>query len=189
MKFSLSPGFFNIPAVITQRAAVTEEDEGPPRVVIFSNVRYNINRKLVTRPEDILVFLNSAVSAEFYRNDRVRRKICYHRSKDLKHFGPPIDFCANRYVNRHIPLEFRERLKAEYDWDYPSGPGDHRSMTTGYIVAMYLAEHHSDREIVLVNFGSGARRDTYRAPDHNWEFEEQQLQQFRHIWLAERVDT
>ena len=107
MNYSLSPGFFSIPAVITQRAAVTEVEEGPPRVVIFSNVRYNINRKLVTRPEDILVFLNSAVSAEFYRNDRVRRKICYHWTKALKHFGPPLNFCANRYVNRHIWLAER----------------------------------------------------------------------------------
>lgn len=189
MNYQLAPQFWKADAVITQRSVTLEEEEAPPRVVIFSNVRYNINRRLATRPDDILVFLNSAVSAEFYRNDRVRRKICYHRTKDLKHFGPPLDFCDNRYVNRHIPLEFRERLKAEYNWDYPPGPGDHRSMTTGYIVAMYLAEHHSDREIVLVNFGSGARRDTYRAPDHNWEFEEQQLQQFRHIWLADREDT
>ena len=188
MKFSLSPGFFNIPAVITQRAAVTEVEEGPPRVVIFSNVRYNINRKLVTRPDDILVFLNSAVSAEFYRNNCVRRKVCYHRSKNLKNFGPELDFCENRYVNKDIPADFCRKLREEYDWNYPAGPSGNQSMTTGYIVTMYLSQHHSDREILLVNFGSGARRDTYRAPDHNWEFEEQQLQQFRHLWLAERED-
>ena len=189
MNFILTPGFFNFGVVITQREEKFEEEQGPPRVVIFSNVRYNINRKLATRPNDILVFLNSAVSAEFYRNDSVRRKICFHRAKDLKHFGPSLDFCINRYVNRHIPLAFREQLSADYDWDYPPGPGEHRSMTTGYIVAMYLAAHHSDREIVLVNFGSGAKRDTYRAPDHNWQFEEEKLQQFKHIWLADREES
>lgn len=170
-------------------------------IYIFSNVAYPESRKIQPAPGDILVFLNKAVSAGYYRHDPVVR-FAWHRSQK-KDYGEIVPGCINQYVfdeekkGNGLPKEFIDRLKKDYDWDYKIEEEKDKdgnvkkvvkSMTTGYMVVKFLAEKYPNHKIVLVNFGYNVSKSTYRCPWHNWEFEAEQLKAFEHIYTAETVE-
>ena len=160
------------------------------RVLIFSNVRYPEEKRLKTRPDDILVFLNKAATAAYYKEDKVQQKLCYRRSSNDS-YGTDVDFCENRFVfgDDGIPKDFLDSLKTEYDWDYYIEPGKTRCATTGFMVVKYMENLFPDREIVLVNFGYEVKNSTYRCPWHNWLYEAEQLKKFKHIYTTNLATT
>lgn len=157
-----------------------------PKIYVFSNVRYPEENKIVPGPDDILVFLNKAASVGYYSD--FPNRILYRRSPS-EEYGKPIPGCDNRTVfgggPNDIPKKFVDELKRGYDWNYPIEQGKVRCATTGYMVVKYLESIYPDREIVLVNFGYGVEKSTYRCPWHNWTFEAEQLKPFRHLYLEE----
>jgi len=157
------------------------------RVLIFSNVKYPQEKKVLTRRDDVLVFINKANCAEFYQNDPVERFMVWRR-KDDPAFGEPLEFGENHTVFPEVPGKFIDDLKRCYDWDFPIWDGRHGDMTTGYIVIKYMESLYPDREIVLVNMGYEVKHSTRRTPNHNWKFEAQELEKYRHIYTAEKMD-
>ena len=156
------------------------------KVYVVSNVAYPESRKLNVSPDDLLVFLNKAASLDYYEGHA--NKVLYRR-KPAESYGPERLCIRNRYVfdagTLGIPDSFIRGLRAEYDWDYPIEKGKVRSMTTGYMVARYMTHLYPLREVVLVNFGYGVSKSTYRCPWHNWVFEAKALSGFRHIFTAD----
>ncbi|MBQ9501661.1 MAG: hypothetical protein IJU70_05850, partial [Lentisphaeria bacterium] len=64
------------------------------RIFIFSNVAYPRENAVRTDPGDILVFLNKATSAEYYRAAPAARKMLFRR-RGIDSFGRDLDFCEN----------------------------------------------------------------------------------------------
>lgn len=155
-------------------------------VYIISNVEYPIERKLKVNPNDILVFLNKAASAQYYESNDVL-KFAFHRSpKD--NYGEVIKGCINKYVFGHpdkIPKQFLDSLKQSYDWNYDIEDGETKSPTTGYIVTKYLEKIYKDKNIILVNFGYEVKNSTPRCLWHNWKFEAKDLKKYKHIFTAD----
>lgn len=162
------------------------EDEALKKVYIISNVVYPYDRRMNVNPGDLLVFLNKASSIDYYSDHE--NKVVYHRSPN-ESYGPERLCVKNRYVfgagELGIPDGFIEELKKTYDWDYPIENGKTKCMTTGYMVAKYMAHKYPIREIVLVNFGYAVAKSTYRCPWHNWAFEARELAKFRHVFTAD----
>lgn len=155
------------------------------RIFIFSNVAYPREKAVRTDPGDILVFLNKATSAEYYRDAPAARKMLFRR-RGIDSFGRDLDFCENYNIEKGgLPASFIRGLEKSYDWDYDSGDSRWRGMTTGYIVAMYMRQFFEGWEVVLVNFGYEVRHSTTRRKDHNWKFEAAQLAAFKRIFTAE----
>ena len=154
------------------------------RIVVFSNVKYPAEHRITTRKTDILVFLNTAVSAKYYQNDEVEKFICWHRTQH-RDFGQPVSFAENHYCGHEIPQELMKKWESTYDWHYSPRPSRNQCMTTGYIVVKYLEEQYPDRELVLVNFGMEIPGSTRRSSDHNWQYEDKQLQRFQHIYTQD----
>jgi len=158
----------------------------PVRVYVFSNVLYPESNRINPAPRDLLVFLNKAATIGYYAGHQ--NKIVYHRSPKPD-YGEEVMCCPNRYVfdagKASIPKNFIDELKKSYDWNYPIEDGKIRCMTTGYMVVKYLQHLYPEREIVLVNFGYGVEKSTYRCPWHNWKFEAEALGKFRHLFLEE----
>ena len=165
--------------------SITPEPE-KKRLLVFSNVKYPAGQKIQTRKTDILVFLNAGTSAAYYAADPVEAKICWHRTTHPD-FGPVLLFCENHYVTspQEIPQSFIDDLGKKYDWNYQPRSRRKRCMTTGYIVVCWLEKTFPDREIVLVNFGMDVQGSTRRSSDHNWQFEDRQMQRFHHIFTAD----
>ena len=155
------------------------------KVYVISNVDYPREARLAVDEDDILVFLNTARSIDYY--DDHENKVIYHRTPGST-YGEERLCVKNRYVfdagDLGIPSSFIRSLKAGYDWDYPIEKDKVKSATTGYMVAKYMEHIHPDREIVLVNFGYTVAKSTYRCPWHNWVFEAHELAKFRHIFTA-----
>lgn len=154
-------------------------------VYLFSNVE---GTRLDVRPEDILVFLNTATPLDLYEGHPHR--IIYHRTPRLDS-GEERLCVRNRYVFDAgllgVPPEFIRLQYARYAWDYEVPEGCVRAPTTGYLVAQYLRERYPTRETVLVNFGLTVKRSTGRWPGHNWVFEDRALQGFRHVFTCDVV--
>ena len=165
------------------------EGEALKKVYIISNVVYPSDRRINVNPGDLLVFLNKASSIDYYSDHE--NKVVYHRSPN-ESYGPERLCVKNRYVfgagELGIPDGFIKELKKTYDWDYPIENGKTRCMTTGYMVAKYMAHKYPIREIVLVNFGYAVANSTYRCPYHNWAFEAKDLAGFRHVFTADVRD-
>ncbi len=161
------------------------QPEQKKRLLIFSNVKYPVEQKIATRPTDILCFLNSCHNSAYYQHDNVEKILCWHRT-DHRDFGPKIVFAENHYVTqpREIPAEFIEALEKKYDWNYTPRPGRKKCLTTGYIVVKWLEKNYPDREITLVNFGMDVQGSTRRSSDHNWQFEDREMQIFPHLYTA-----
>lgn len=174
------------PSVVVGPAPLPASADTRPKVYVFSNVRYPEENKITPGSDDVLVFLNKAFSASYYAD--FPHRILYRRSPN-EEYGKPIPGCENRTVfgggPNDIPKKFINELKRGYDWNYPIEEGKARCATTGYMVVKYLESIYPDREIVLVNFGYGVEKSTYRCPWHNWTFEAEQLKPFRHIYLEE----
>ena len=154
-------------------------------IYIFSNVQYPESKKIRSDNGDILVFLNTAVSAEYYRSAPAARKILFRR-RGLETFGRELDFCENYNIEKgDISPEFIRGLKKNYNWNFDSMNSTWRGMTTGYIVTKYLQSIFIDWKINLVNFGYDVLHSTERRKDHNWKFEAEQLAGFKHIYTAE----
>lgn len=156
---------------------------GKKRLLIFSNVKFPPEQKIPTRPTDILCFLNACHNSAYYQHDDVEKILAWHRTNQLD-FGPKIDFAENHYVifPREIPAEFIEGLEKNYNWNYTPRPGRRKCLTTGYIVVKWLQNQYPDREIVLVNFGMAVQGSTRRSSDHNWRYEDLELQIFQHLY-------
>lgn len=156
------------------------------KIYIFSNVKYPRKNRIRPEPGDMLVFLNSAVSASYYLGCPNIR-FCYHRSPEPD-YGQRTLGCINNYVfDAHnlgygIPADFVERLKASYDWDYPIETEKNRCMTTGYMVVKWIEYLFPESDIILVNFGFEVKHSTYRCPWHNWRYEADRLQTYQHIY-------
>ena len=141
----------------------------------------------------MLVFLNKAASAGYYRRDPVA-KMAYHRSQK-KDYGEVVPGCINQYVfdeekkGNGLPKEFIDRMKKDYDWNYEIEEGKVKCMTTGYMVVKWLEEKYPKHRIVLVNFGYEVQKSTYRCPWHNWKFEAEALKGFEHLYLEEGKDA
>ncbi len=160
------------------------------RVLVFSNVRSSEDARLQTRPDDVLVFINKAVPAAYYKETAADAKILYRRS-DKEEYGSPVEFLDDRlvYGEGGIPKEFLDSIKKEYDWDYYIEPGKTRCATTGFMVVKYMEHLYPDREVVLVNFGYDVKCSTYRCPWHNWKYEAEQLKKFKHLYTTEKVTS
>lgn len=154
-------------------------------IYIFSNVRYPEENKIKSDAGDILVFLNTAATAEYYRTAAAARKILFRR-RGLDTFGRDLDFCENYIIERgDISKDFIRDLEKNYDWNYDSLDSQWRGMTTGYIVANYIRKVFTNWNIILVNFGYDVQKSTQRRKDHNWKFEAEQLSIFKHIFTAD----
>ena len=159
-------------------------------IYIFSNVEYPEERKISPAKGDLLVFLNKATSISYYKNHA--RKMVIHRMKEDS-YGSFIPGIRNMVVfgdknSDRIPPAFIQKLKKEYDWNYPIEEGKSRCATTGYMVVKYVAELFPADQITLVNFGYDVKKSTYRCPWHNWKFEAEELAKFHHIYTAETAD-
>ena len=157
------------------------------KIYVFSNVEYPEKNKIYAKPEDMLVFLNTARGIDFYKNHQ--NKVIFHRSPEAC-YGKKLDCAGNCYVfsnneKRQIPGKFIATLKNKYDWNYPIEDGKVRCATTGYMVVEYLQNRFPANEIILVNFGYDVKKSTYRCPWHNWKFEAEELERFRHIYTEE----
>lgn len=156
-------------------------------IYIFSNVEYPESRKLTPQKEDLLVFLNKAASISYYKDHA--KKMVIHRMNEAS-YGSFIPGVRNMVVfgdknSDRIPPAFIQKLKKDYDWDYPIEEGRSRCATTGYMVTKYIAELFPQEKIILVNFGYDVKKSTYRCPWHNWKFEAEKLSEFQHIYTAE----
>ena len=161
-------------------------------IYVFSNVVYPEKNKIKPVPGDMLVFLNKAESAGYYRTDRCA-KFTFHRSQK-ESYGKPVPGTINQYVfddtksGKGFEKGFLDRLKAEYDWNYEIEAGKVKSMTTGYMVVKWLEEKYPKHRIVLVNFGYEVKNSTFRCPWHNWKFEAEALKGFEHVNLEEKTE-
>lgn len=159
-------------------------------IYIISNVEYPEEKKISPAPGDLLVFLNKAGSFPYY-NDH-KKKMVIHRMQE-ESYGTFLPGVRNMVVfggkeSDRIPPSFLEKLKKEYDWDYPIEEGKARCATTGYMAVKYIESLFPEEKIVLVNFGYDVKKSTYRCPWHNWKFEAKALAKFEHIYTAETAD-
>lgn len=159
-------------------------------VWVISNCEYPANRLVPAAPDDILVFLNRAKSAEWYKSHEHR--VVFHRSPDSS-YGDNSDKSVEHFycfkgsdgeVPR-IPTATIKELKAAYNWDYEIEQGKVKSTTTGYMVICHIEKVLPAAKIKLVNFGYKVEKSSYRCPWHNWQFEAEQLARFPHIYTAE----
>lgn len=159
-------------------------------IYVISNVEYPIERRIYPTDNDILVFLNKAKSISYYSD--FKNKIVFHRSpKDS--YGDTVAGIENYYCfdgpkDKTISKDFVKLLKKEYDWDYEIEEGKAKCATTGYMVVKYLESKYGLDNIILVNFGYGVKKSSYRCPWHNWKFEDSQLSKFKHIFTADIVN-
>ena len=159
-------------------------------IYVISNVDYPESRKLRPEPGDLLVFLNKARSAGYYRDHA--RKMCVRRSPKPE-YGNDLEDADNRFIfsgppDQTIPGEVVAEIKKNYDFDYEIEAGKARCPTTGYMAVKWLEKAYPGEEIVLVNFGYEVGRSSYRCPWHNWRFEDKQLGAHRHIYTADMAD-
>lgn len=188
-RHAISPAVHSVPSLPSIPGKSAPSGSSPRTIYVFSNVVYPEKNKITPELGDMLVFLNKAASAGYYRNDRVIRFV-YHRSQKDS-YGTIVPGCINQYVfdeekkGNGFPKEFIDRLKKDYDWDYKIEEGKVKCMTTGYMVVKFLEEKYPNHKIVLVNFGYEVNKSTYRCPWHNWEFEAEQLKAFEHLYLEE----
>ena len=156
------------------------------RVFIFSNCEYPAKNKLQDVTDgDLLIFINKARNSHLYAG----RKVVFHRSPE-EAYGTDADTSVRHYYVfnakkevEFIPATFIQKLKKNYNWDYPIEEGKTRSATTGYMVTSYLREILPAAKITLINFGFEVQKSSYRCPWHNWKFEAEQLKKYPHICL------
>jgi len=177
------------PTSPTGPTSPTKSKQQKRRIYIFSNVAYPEKNKITPNPGDMLVFLNKAESVKYYQSTPAI-KMVYLRSQK-ENYGTVIPSCINQYVfdetkqGLGLPADFIKKLKDNYDWNYPIEEGKVKCATTGYMVALFLAETYQNAEIILVNFGYNVSKSTFRCPWHNWKFEAEQLKKFKHLYLEE----
>lgn len=155
-------------------------------VYIISNVYYPEKNKLNISKDDLLVFINKSISADYYKQHENKMQIKRFQDGD---YGLDRDDMETLYAlgkNAHIPKSFVKKLDENYDWDYESENENTKGCTTGYLVANYIQSMFPNNKIYLVNFGFQVKNSTYRCPLHNWKFEDLQLQKFEHINLEEK---
>lgn len=160
-------------------------------IYVISNVEYPEARKISPAPDDLLVFLNKAKSAAYYRDHA--KKMCIRRSPKPE-YGTDLEGADNRFVfsgppAKTVPAKVIADLKKKYDWNYSIEAGKVKCATTGYMAVKYLRHLFPNEEIVLVNFGFGVRKSSYRCPWHNWRFEDRELGEFRHIYTDPPVSA
>ena len=154
------------------------------KIYIISNVEYPQENKLKVQPDDLLIFLNKANSYIYYNEHK--NKIIFHRAKEQSYCGL-INYPNSKYVfgkNRDIPESFINDLKKDYDWNYQIEQGKVKCATTGYMVVKWIQHCYPNDQIYLVNFGYKVSKSSYRCPYHNWKFEDQELQKYKHIYTA-----
>lgn len=159
-------------------------------IYVFSNVEYPESNKITHKKDDLLVFLNKAVSLHYYRAHE--NKIIFRRMNSSE-YGISGDAVPKKYVfgkgeDDCIPKNFINDLKKTYDWDYEIEKGKAKSPTTGYMVVKYLEKEYPDQQIVLVNFGYAVQKSTYRCPWHNWKYENKELSKFAHMYTTKLED-
>ena len=155
-------------------------------VYIISNVYYPEKNKLNINKDDLLVFINKSISADYYKQHENKMQIKRFQDGD---YGLDRDDMETLYAlgkNAHIPKSFVKKLDENYDWNYESENENTKGCTTGYLVANYIQSMFPNNKIYLVNFGFQVKNSTYRCPLHNWKFEDLQLQKFEHINLEEK---
>lgn len=153
-------------------------------IYIFSNVPES--EHIPPQKGDMLVFLNKAENWKFYKDSPCRKFLFRRMPKE--DYGIELDGAENWAVfgeGLHtIPGDFIKKLKAEYDWNYEIGEGNAKSMTTGYMVAMFFRDRFPKEKISLVNFGYEVKDSTYRCGWHNWRHEAEKMKEFPHIFTA-----
>ena len=86
-------------------------------IYLISNVTYSRSAKLTPAPEDLLVFLNRAVSYAWYEDHS--RKLIIRRMPG-KEYGAPISGADIRYIfNDNKPDAMPAELLAKVDAGYP----------------------------------------------------------------------
>ena len=160
--------------------------ESIENIYIFSNVQYPENNKIKPNKNDLLVFINKSISADYYKEHLYKVQF---RRNDKEGYGSNRQDMEVKFIfgkKRCVKEEFMKKMNDEYDFNYEIEKGKTKSPTTGYIVTKYMKHIFPNSRIYLVNFGMEVKNSTYRCPWHNWEFENKKLQEFEHINLEEK---
>lgn len=157
------------------------------KIYIISNVSYPVEKAITPDDGDLLVFLNKAKSKEYYRKHK--KKIVIHRSPE-RDYGDPVPGMRNIYLFRGkvktaaniMPGYMVNDIAECYNYEYSVPDGKVKCPTTGYYAAKIMEHLFTNSKIILVNFGMGVKNSSYRYPAHNWEWEDQQLSVFEHVY-------
>lgn len=139
---------------------------------IFSNIKTNYIIKTI-QENDILVFLNTAVEYQKYKNIKCRKIIFHGYLKCKKSYaGQDIKEIQNYYIRGYKDLLTNKdniQLNKIYDYNYISK--DIKGPTTGFIVNYLCNKMFGDYTIKLVNFFPTDDFSTTHDSCHNWKFE------------------
>ena len=158
-------------------------------IYVISNIWYPETERLYPESNDLLVFLNRAVSVDYYKEHN--KKLVIRRSPDESYGSdiPGVDswFIFDGPKDRTIPKKIAEDLNKNYDFSYEIASGQVKSPTTGYMAIKYLEYAFPGEGITLVNFGYDINKSSYRCPWHNWRFEAKVLEKYKHIYTVKRM--
>lgn len=142
-------------------------------VYIFSNIK-TLHRIENIQEADLLVFLNTAVEYQKYKQLKCR-KIVFHRWLQCKngYAGRIIDDIENFYIfgqKNTINQHDIEEINSNYDYNYVNKV--QKSPTTGFIVYSLCKKKYPEQKIFLVNFFPTQDHSTLHVSCHNWKYQD-----------------